>query len=89
MKKGFLKAVFRGLVKSVPLGNTLIEIADNYKSKPILNIDSEEQKKVFENIEKPHDWTSIIIQVIITSSIIYAFVTKQISIEKLIELIIK
>lgn len=71
-----LKPVFRGVVKSLPLGNVAIEIFDNVK------------KEVKENTTpKQHSYISIFIQLVCIALIIYAFSTKQITIEQVLQLL--
>lgn len=82
------KPIVRGVVKSIPLGNVLIEIIDNAKGK-ILN---PEKIQVNDNTSevvntKPHQWRSIIFQLLIVSAIIYALYTRQIDINQFINLI--
>ena len=74
MKKilNFLKPVLRGAVKSLPGGNVITEVVDNIKA----------QKE-----DKPHNWYSITIQVLCIAAIIYAFVSKSITIEDFLRLI--
>jgi len=87
MKKGILKAVFRGVVKSFPLGNVVIETINNFKAKPIYELDVEKQVEKISGFDKPHNWVSIATQSVIVAAIIYAFVTKQIDLNKLIEIL--
>ena len=87
MKKGILKAVFRGVVKSFPLGNVIIETVNNFKAKPLINIEPREQADVIKQIEKPHNWVSISTQLIIIGAIVYAFATKQIDLNQLIDIL--
>ena len=87
MKKGILKAVFRGVVKSFPLGNVIIETVNNFKAKPLINIEPREQADVIKQIEKPHNWVSIATQLIIVGAIVYAFATKQIDLNQLINIL--
>jgi hypothetical protein len=70
----FLKAIFRGFLKSVPFGNVAVEIADNVTANS-------------GDAEKPHHYMSIIIQVICLAAVIYAFITKQITVEDLLRLL--
>ena len=87
MKKGILKAIARGVVKSFPLGNVVIETINNFKAKPLINIEANEQSEIISKIEKPHNWISIATQSVIIAALIYAFVTKQIDLNKLIEIL--
>lgn len=76
MKKilSFLKPIVRGVVKSIPGGNVVTEIADNIKSKKDDNANT-------------HNWWSISMQVLCVAAIVYAFVSKTITIEDLIRLL--
>ena len=82
MKKGILKAIFRGIVKSVLIGNVIIEAIDNAKAKNTIDLTTSE---IVEKVEKPHNWISIVTQLIIIAAIVYAFITKQITVEELIK----
>lgn len=82
-RKGFLKAVLRGALKSLPFGNVVDEVIQNTKS----NIESEILENGLPSKEIPHNWISITIQFIGIAAIIYAFLNKQITIEQLIDLI--
>lgn len=64
--------IIRGTIKSLPFGNLVYEIAENVK-----NAKSPEKK---EN-GLPHSAVSLLAQLVFLSFIIYAFVTKQISID--------
>lgn len=80
-KKGILKAILRGILKSVPIGNTIVETVENFKAKPVIDAATNE---IVEKIEKPHNWVSILTQLTVIGVIVWAFVTKQITIEQLI-----
>ena len=74
MKKGFfkelLKSAFRGGIKSLPGGNVVTEIITNIKAA--------------KDAAKPHNWYSIAMQVLCIGAIIYAFVSKTITIDELL-----
>jgi hypothetical protein len=75
--KGILAAVFRGVVKSVPMGNVALQAIKNVKHE----ID---HKDAIEKPEKPHNWMSIVTQIVCILAIGYAFYTKMITIEQLL-----
>jgi len=88
----FLGTILRAGVKSVPVGNVIVEAIENRKAlKKIKSegwLEGELKLKTVDGLPtKPHNWISIAIQLIITGSVIYAFFTKQITIDKLIELL--
>jgi hypothetical protein len=98
MKKvlNFLKTLLRAGVKSFPIGNAIVEAVENRKSRKAIekavetgNLleGSPKVKMVDGKPENPHDYLSIAFQLLIVSAIVYAFATKQITIEKLIELL--
>lgn len=80
--KGILKAIIRGILKGLPAVNPVIETIENVKNIKDLKTEVSEEVKVLK-----HSWVSITIQFIIVGVTIYAFVSKQITIEKLIELV--
>lgn len=80
-KKGILKAILRGILKSVPIGNTIVETVENFKAKTNAEIESGGEVG---KVEKPHNWISILTQLTVIGVIVWAFVTKQITIEQLI-----
>jgi len=84
MKKGFLKTFFkdaiRGLVKSVPFGNTAVSIVDNIKHE-------RETSAEINPDTKPHSWVSIAMQILGILAIGYAFVTKMVTLEDLLSLV--
>jgi xanthine/uracil permease len=71
--KNILAPIVRGAVKTIPGGGIAVEL--------IQNIGKENQEK------KPHHWLSITIQILGIAAIIYAFLTKAITVEAFIELI--
>ncbi len=75
--KGTIKAIFRGILKSLPFGNVVTEVVQNIQNKDAL---------VTEEIPATgHNWVSITTQAVIVSIIVYAFYTKQITIDQVIE----
>lgn len=74
-KRVFQSAIVKGVVKSFPFGGVIYEIADEVK-----NQKNEENKKA-------SNWFSITVTVLCLVGIIYAFITKQITIENMIELL--
>jgi tRNA(Arg) A34 adenosine deaminase TadA len=86
MKKGFFKKVaapvLRGLLKSVPFGSVVVESVKNIKTEF-------DNTKTVEDKPLPHNWLSITVQVICLLGIVYAFVSKQITIEQFIDLLPK
>lgn len=82
MKNKFpiLSAVFRGVVKSVPMGNVALQAINQVKHELA-------HKDSIVKPEKPHNWLSIATQVICIVAIAYAFATKAITIEQLLSLL--
>lgn len=76
--KKILGAIVRGALKSVPIGGVAVEAFNNIKH----------ELRYGDIKEKPHNWLSIIIQLIITASIVYAFVTHRIEVDELIRLLL-
>lgn len=75
--KGLLNAfkpAVRGIVKSVPAGNIIVETYKNVQA--IKNGEA-----------KPHNWVSIIIQSLCIVGIFYAFYTKQIDVNQLLSIL--
>ena len=68
-----LKPIIRGVVKTIPFGNTAVEIADNIKAE--------------KDAPKPHNWYSIAMQILGIGAIVYAFATKMITIQELLDMI--
>ena len=86
MKKGLLKNVIapvvRGVVKSLPFGGIVVESVKNIKTELENKKDDINQPK-----ELPHNWLSIAIQLIVVAGIVYAFLSKQITIETFLDLL--
>ena len=84
MKKGFLKIFFkdavRGIIKSVPFGNTITSVVDNIKHE-------RETKDQVDPGSIPHSWISITMQVLGILAIAYAFITKMVTLEDLLKLV--
>lgn len=87
-------SILRGVAKSIPLGNIIVEAVENRKAKKELSktegeiINGSTKVKMVEGKpEKPHDLLSIIAQAAVVGGFVYLFVTKQITIEKLMELL--
>jgi hypothetical protein len=68
------RPVFRAGVKLLPGGGALVELVQNLFAE-------------FRKTEKQHSYLSIVIQVVGISAIIYAFITKQITIDQLLQLL--
>lgn len=73
-----IKPILRGALKSIPILNPIIEITENIRSE-VKNQNSGEVKK--------HNYISITIQIICVIAIIYAFATKQITVDQLLQLL--
>ena len=78
--KGFLKAIFRGAIKSIPGGNVITEILGNIK------VGKDNADPNTKSVPLPHNYYSIAMQVIGTGAIIYAFATKMITLNDLLKL---
>jgi hypothetical protein len=76
----FLKPILRGAIKSLPFGNAVVEISESIKE----TVDNNAKDSA-----KPltHNWISIAVQVIGLSVIVYAFITKAITIEQVLTFI--
>lgn len=89
MKKGFIKniaaPVFRGILKSVPFGGIIVEGVTNIKSE----FENKNKTDVSEDKTLPHNWISILVQLLCVIGIAYAFITKQITIEQFLDLLPK
>lgn len=72
--RNVIKPLIRGVVKSLPLGNVAIEVADNVSAQQA------------ENREISHSWVSIVIQLICICILLYSFFTKQINSDDFINL---
>lgn len=76
-KNPILKALFRGVVKSIPAGNVALQLVNNVKHEL-------DNKNVINKPDKPHSWISIVTQGICVAAIVYAFVTKTITVEQVL-----
>lgn len=83
--KKFVAPVVRGLIKSLPFGNVVVETATNIATE----MENKNTTDVSEAKELPHNWVSITIQLLALIGIVYAFVSKQITIETFLELLPK
>jgi len=80
-----LKPVFRGVLKSLPMGNILVELTQNKKAKnsePVIDSQGNQIPP-----ELPHNYVSIAIQIICIVGIIYAFYTKQIDLNHFLSIL--
>lgn len=91
--RAFLKALFRGLVRSLPfgVGNVLIETGDalsgnKMPDRKLLN-DPELTTQEAVSIDKFRRWIQITIQLIITACVIYSFLTGKIDLNQLLDFI--
>jgi len=86
MKNKFFKKVaapvLRGLLKSVPFGGVFVESVKNIKTEF-------DNTKTVEDKPLPHNWISITVQLLALLAIVYAFVSKQITIEQFIDFLPK
>jgi len=80
------KAFIRGALKSLPGPNAIIEGIENIKAE---KVKAENITEAIEatNSEKPHNWVSIITQLLLTSAFIYLFVTGKLTFENLMKLL--
>tara|TARA_R110000868_G_scaffold308_2_gene2553 strand:- start:1016 stop:1297 length:282 start_codon:yes stop_codon:yes gene_type:complete len=76
----FLKPILRGAIKSLPFGNAVVEIGESIKES-VDNVKNDSAKPL------THNWLSIAVQIIGMAVIIYAFFTKAITIEQVLEFI--
>lgn len=77
----FIAPVLRGVLKSVPFGGIVVESINNIKTE----IENKNTTDVSEAKELPHNWISITVQILCLIGIVYAFVSKQITIEQFLE----
>lgn len=89
-KKPFIKTILtigRGVLKALPIGNILVELSQNKQAKnltePIRDENGNEIKP-----QLPHNYLSIIIQIICILGVSYAFITDKIDIHKLLNLLL-
>lgn len=77
----FIAPVLRGVLKSVPFGGIVVESINNIKTE----IENKNITDVSEAKDLPHNWISITVQILCLLGIVYAFVSKQITIEQFLE----
>lgn len=88
--KRFFKFIFnnslvRGVIKSLPFGNVVYEVGENISTE-IKNKNGESEiKNVMD--KKPHNWFSISVQLLCLGAIVYAFISKQITIDQVLDLL--
>ena len=87
----FIKPILRGTIKALPFGTPIIETIDNIKSEIKIS-KGEIPKRVQLNgsMDKPlapHNWTSVIINLMFVTIIVYAFVTKTITVSEVLNYI--
>lgn len=91
MKKGFFKKllggifkspIVRGLIKSLPFGNVGYEVAEN-----IIGETVNQNKADDKDNAKPHSAISLICQIVVLVLIVWAFFTKQITIEDVLNML--
>lgn len=80
--------IVRGIVKSLPFGNLLYEVGENVAGSVINEIAAKENPKLVgaDGVIKPHNWVSIFIQFLCIAGIVYAFITKQITIHDVLNM---
>lgn len=74
-----VRPIIRGALKSIPILNPVIEIIENFRNEAITKNEGLEIKK--------HNYLSILIQFICVGAVVYAFATKQITIEDVLKLL--
>lgn len=77
-----LKSIGRGILKSLPGGNPIIEALKN-KQGVVKEVITESGEAVNAKISKPHDWVSIITQALTTGLIIWAIASGKLSLEQI------
>jgi hypothetical protein len=77
LKKIFSLPLVRGVIKAFPFGNLAYEIAENVKHAKATRP---------ENARAPHNAVSLLAQMVFLALIIWAFYTKQITIDTVIDL---
>ena len=70
--KSILKPVLRGAIKTIPYGNVAVEFFQNWKA----------ENKLGES--KPHNYVSMVTQILGWSALIYAFYTHVITLDQLL-----
>lgn len=99
MKFKLIGNILRGVLKGFPVINAVIEAAKNVKAKKVLDSNQLDEikgsvsvmLKADENgndkLSEPHNWASIIFQIVTSIVLLYAFFTKQITPETVINLL--
>lgn len=77
----------RGAIKSFPLGNAIIEGVNNAKGGVLKTVTTEGGETVTGKVKDPHSWVSIVVQLLLCAAFVYGFYTKQIDLERLIEML--
>ena len=77
----FVAPVLRCVLKSVPFGGIVVESINNIKTE----IENKNTTDVSEAKDLPHNWISITVQILCLIGIVYAFISKQITIEQFLE----
>lgn len=77
----FVAPVLRGVLKSFPFGGIVVESINNIKTE----IENKNTTDVSEAKDLPHNWISITVQILCLIGIVYAFISKQITIEQFLE----
>ncbi len=80
-------AFFRGAVKAFPLGNAIIEGVNNAKGGVIQEVVTPAGETVVGKVKDPHSWISIVVQVSLILALAYGIYTKQIDINKVVEVL--
>ena len=84
--KGFFKTfgtIGRGVLKSIPFGNILVE---RYQNKKAVTQKDENGNPI--PVEPPHSSLSMVVQIIMVTAIVWAFYTEKISVQQLINLLL-
>ena len=74
-----VRPIIRGVLKSIPILNPVIEIIENFKNEAITKNEGLEIKK--------HNYLSILFQLICVGAVVYAFATKQITVDDVLKLL--
>lgn len=77
-----LKSIGRGILKSIPGGNPIIEAVKN-KQGVIKEVITEQGDVVTAKVKEPHNWVSIITQALTTGVIIWAIASGKLSLEQI------
>lgn len=93
-KKGFFKRMIsgivrsplvRGIVKSLPFGNVVYEIGENVMGETLNQ--TKESEASPDKDTKPHSAISLLCQIVVLGLIVYAFVTKTITIQDVLDIL--